>query len=178
MSVRKPQFPAQVWDGTAADRDSRQIDAGPFHPSYDQIVAEVIATQQYARSLVGVTESFSNEAGDDLLKGQPIYIDISGRLQKAANNGFAESQVTGVMFNDASALASGDYVPDGTLELSDWTAIIGTTELTPGTLYFLGSTPGTLTPTAPTTDGFYVVRVGRALTVTKLDIEIGQSIRL
>ena len=178
MSVRKPQFPAQVWDGTAADRDSRQIDASPFHPSYDQVVAELIATQQYAKSLVGVTESYSKEAGDDLLMGQPVYIDLSSRLQKAESGLVAGYQVAGLMASDATALTSGDYVTDGRLEMLDWTAIAGTMDLTPGAIYYLGSTPGTITSTAPTADGYYVVPVGRAQSTTKLDIEIGQPVRL
>jgi len=178
MSVRKPQFPAQVWDGTAADRDSRQIDAGPNHPTYDQVVAELIAAQQYAKSLVNVTESYDAEAGDDLITGQPVYIDGAGRLQKAESGLIAGAQVAGLMSGDATALGSGDYIPDGSLELADWTAIAGAVNLTMGAIYFLGTTAGTITTTAPTSDGFYVVKIGRAHTATKLDIEIGQPIRL
>ena len=178
MSVRKAQFPAQVWDGTAADRDSRLLEINPLHPSYDQVVAELIATQQYARALVNVTESYSADAGDNLTKGQPVYIDGSGRLQTAESGMVAGAQVAGLAANDAAALASADYITDGFLEMSDWTAITGSNELTPGAVYYLGTTPGTLTTIAPTADGYYVVRVGRAQSVTKLDIEIGQPIRL
>jgi len=179
MSERKAQFPAQVWDGTAADRDSRQIDSGPAYPSYDQIVAEVIATQRYAQGLIGGTTSpYNAEAAENLSEGEIIYIDNTGRLQKAANNSIATAQVAGLMINDTLVGVGGDYYTDYTLELADWSGITGSTDLVPGAIYFLDSTPGKMTTTAPTADGYYVVKIGRAQNTKKFDIEIGPVIRL
>jgi hypothetical protein len=179
MTIRKPQFPAQVWDGTANDRGSRNLEIDPQHPSYDQIVAEVIATQQFALSLTGSsTLPYSAEAGVNLLTGQVVYLDLTGRLQKAVNNTAAGAQVAGMMVTDALAGVSGDYVTDNTLELPDWSSIAGTADLTPGATYYLDSTEGKITTIAPTADGYYVVVIGRAQSTTKLDIELEQPIRL
>jgi len=57
--------------------------------------------------------------------------------------------------------------------------VAGTIALTPGATYFLDpSTAGRITTTAPTTAGQYVVRVGRAVDATTLDIEIELPILL
>lgn len=179
MSIRKPQFPAQIWDGTAQDRNSRLLEINPLHPSYDQLVAELIATQEFASGLVGgLTSPYSTEAGVDLLKGNPVYIDGAGRLQKARNDLVIAHQVAGLMLDAAAAFTSGDYIADGSLELTDWTNIAGVASLTRGAIYYLSNTPGMITSTAPTAVGFYVVQIGRAVSTTKLDIELGQPIRL
>lgn len=179
MTIRKAQFPGQVWDGTATDRDSRNLEINPQHPSYDQLVAELIAVQQYASGLVGgLTDPYSAEAADNLTEGMPIYIDGTGRLQKAQSDLIAAHQVAGLMVADVTTGVSGDYLTDGPIEKLDWTTVAGTTDLTPGTLYYLDSTPGMITTVAPTADGYYVVPIGRAQTTRKLDIEIGQPIRL
>jgi hypothetical protein len=179
MTVRKAQFPSQVWDGRAVDRDSRLHEIDPRHPSYDQLVAELIATQTYTLGLVGgLTDPYSSEAADNLIKGMPVYIDGTGRLQKAQNNLISAHQVVGLMISDAGIGQAGSYLTDGPVERLDWTPITGTVDLVPGQLYYLDSVPGMLTPTAPTEIGYYVVPVGRAQTVRKLDIEIGQPIRL
>ena len=179
MTIRKPQFPGQVWDGTAVDRASRNIEAFPLNPSYDQIVAEVIAVQQYASGLVGgLTDPYEAEAGDDLLEGMPVYLDGTGRLQKARNDLVAGYQVAGLVLADVLDGFSGSYIADGPIEMLDWTSVAGVPNLTRGTIYFLSNTPGMITSIAPTSEGFYVVRLGRALSETILDIEMGQPIRL
>lgn len=179
MTIRKPQFPAQVWDGTANDRGSRNLEIDPQHPSYDQIVAEVIAVQQYAAGLVGgLTDPYEAEAGVDLEEGMPVYIDGTGRLQKGRNDIVAGYQIAGLMVADVAAMVSGSYISDGPIEKLDWTSVAGTASLTRGAIYYLSNTPGMITTTAPTADGYYVVPVGRAQSETILDIELGQPIRL
>jgi hypothetical protein len=78
--------------------------------------------------------------------------------------------------------ASGNILVDGVLTATtaQWDAVAGTTGgLTPGTVYFLGAaTAGTLTSTAPSTTGQFVVRVGRAISSTKLDLMIMAPIKL
>ena len=77
-----------------------------------------------------------------------------------------------------TAVAVGDnaaYICYGTLELSDWTAIIGTVNLTPGAFYYLGVT-NFLTSTPPTTG--QLVEIGRAESDTVFDINIKTPIFL
>jgi len=52
------------------------------------------------------------------------------------------------------------------------------TGLTPGALYFLATTPGSVTATAPSTAGNIVQQVGRAMSATSLAYEGGQPVEL
>lgn len=45
MSVNEPMFPSSIWDGLSPERSSRLIDRPPTSEDWDQIVAEMIATQ-------------------------------------------------------------------------------------------------------------------------------------
>lgn len=192
MSVKKAQFPSQIWDGTTTDRregetgtpparniDPRLIDADPSHADYDQVVAELIATQQYVTGLVGgLTDPFEAEGGDDIAKGMPVYLDLTGRLQKAQNNMVGTYQVAGLMLDDVLSGFTGQYISDGQIEQIDWTAVTGSSTLDKGAIYFLDEFAGQITTVAPTAAGQYVIRVGRAQSETILDIEISQPIRL
>jgi hypothetical protein len=192
MSIKKAQFPSQIWDGQTTDRvdgtagtppardvNPRLIDANPSHADYDQVVAEMIATQQYVTGLVGgLTDPFQAEAGDTVAKGMPVYLDLSGHLQKSQNNMVGTYQVVGLMLDDALAGFTGAYISDGQIEQPDWTAVTGSPTLTKGAVYFLDEFAGQMTTAAPTDAGQYVLRVGRAQTETIFDIEIAQPIRL
>jgi hypothetical protein len=192
MSVKKAQFPSQIWDGQTADRvegeagtppardiNPRLIDANPSHADYDQVVAEMIATQQYVTGLVGgLTDPFEAEGGDDIAKGMPIYLDLTGRLQKAQNNMVGTYQVAGLMLDDVLATFTGTYISDGQIEQDDWTAVTGSATLDKGAVYFLDEFSGQMTTVAPTAAGQYVLRLGRAQTETIFDLEIAQPIRL
>lgn len=111
--------------------------------------------------------------------GQPVYVLSSNTVKLAEatpdSGNYARCQVVGlcqvagVDGNDVTILT------EGHIERNDWTIIVGTASLTAGAIYFLGETAGTLVEIPPSTDGALVVRVGRALTTTKLDIEIGES---
>ena len=70
-------------------------------------------------------------------------------------------------------------MPEGQITKSDWTSVTGSATLTPGAVYFLSvSTAGGLTTAPPYELGETVVRVGRALSTTTLDIEISQPVLL
>ena len=102
--------------------------------------------------------------------GQPIYVDpTSGQLKLASAATFPASIVAGLV--QAATLATfAAPVATTTLTLSDWTAAVGSVALAKGARYFLGTTPGTLALTAPTTPGQSVVSVGIALSTTQLEI--------
>lgn len=46
MSINVPQFPDQIWDGTTPSRDFRSDNRQADAEDWDQIVAEMIATQK------------------------------------------------------------------------------------------------------------------------------------
>lgn len=105
--------------------------------------------------------------GPSAVKGQVVYIDgADSEAKLAAYNGVAEA--AGFLTESATSGASVTIQTEGEIELSDWTAIIGTTNLTPGATYYL-STGGLMTATPPA--GTIVV-LGRAMTPTRFDIEI------
>lgn len=67
---------------------------------------------------------------------------------------------------------------DETLTLTDWTDATGSPTLSPLGIYFLDSTPGMITLTAPTALGSIVQIVGQALSPDTLKIELQPPILL
>jgi hypothetical protein len=52
--------------------------------------------------------------------------------------------------------------------------VTGSANLTPGSTYYLSVNSGELTTTAPSADGDTVVRVGTAVSESKMDIEVNE----
>ena len=123
--------------------------------------------------------TYTAETDSNTRTGNTMYIKNNGRLGLAIANSIGTSKVCGLARSFKSAGQSLQYEPDGILEQSDWTGIIGTTSLSPGQTYFLSpDSPGQLTALAPITSGQLVVKVGFALTSTRLEIEIEEPILL
>jgi hypothetical protein len=79
----------------------------------------------------------------------------------------------------AAATETASYITEGAFTTSDWTAIIGTTLLTPGALYFLDRAAGKLTTTVPSSPtSVYSQPIGTAMSTTTLDLEIVEPILL
>ena len=127
--------------------------------------------------------SLTNASGASVMIGTPTYVSIGGSfsLSKADASGTVEA--IGLV-RDATIVsaAAGNIQTDGVLTATtaQWDAITGQTGgLTAGAVYYLSAaTAGKLTSAAPTTTGQYVMRVGRALSVTDFDISILQPILL
>ena len=115
--------------------------------------------------------------------GAPVYMKANGNVDLAKADAQATADVLGLV-KDASiaAAASGNVLLDGVLTATtdQWDAVAGTTGgLTPGAVYFLSAaTAGLLTATAPSTAGQFVVRVGKALSATKMDLTLMAPIKL
>jgi trimeric autotransporter adhesin len=110
--------------------------------------------------------------------GTPIYAFTSAGTFKRANASAAGTRFVIGLVEDGSVAvsASGRVRFGGVINLTtgQWDAITGGAGgLTPGTTYYLGLAPGTLTDTAPTT-GFVRV-VGVALSSTSLKLQIGNT---
>jgi len=110
------------------------------------------------------------------VEGQPVYVVSDTNVDLADN--VTNYSVIGLANEDVTSGASGDYITEGTITKSDWTTVVGTTNLTPGAVYYLDSVAGKLTSTPTTTVGQHVVAVARAASATKLDIEIAEPILL
>ncbi len=112
-----------------------------------------------------------------LQAGQPVYANGAGQVGLASAASYATSFVAGLAASDTAATFAANLTTDF-LTQSNWAAITGTALLLPGRVYFLGLTPGTFTPIAPTTPGQLVVPVGQALSTTQFHVQINQPILL
>ena len=121
----------------------------------------------------------SAEADSTIVIGNPLYLTGVGHVNPARADAAGTTQVVGLSITDTAIGQSCNYLTEGSIERSDWTPIIGVATLSAGVTYFLDPTvAGRITSTAPTVVGQYVVRVGRAVNTTTLDIEIELPIRL
>lgn len=113
----------------------------------------------------GGATPIDSEADDTILIGQPIYVKGNGHIGLADSNSMPQCLVAGVALNDTAIGFSCPWVLSTVITRSDWTAIVGTTNLTTGALYFLSLT-GTMTNISSTITG-YSVLLGKAVTPLK-----------
>lgn len=115
--------------------------------------------------------------------GTPVYVSAANSFQSARANAGATVEVLGLV-RDASVApaANGSIQTDGMLTATagQWDVITGGSGgLVSGSTYFLdAANAGKLTTVAPTQTGQYVVRVGRAINTTSLEISIYPPILL
>ncbi len=125
---------------------------------------------------------YSADNGNDgsITIGQVVYISGSGEMDLAkADNGASAAAHALVVDASVSSGATGNFKLSGIVTSTDWTTVTGSEALTAGAMYFVSdSEAGGLTSVAPTTAGSYVVPVGRALSATELDVNIGTPIKL
>ena len=115
--------------------------------------------------------------------GQPVYTDGAGTVDLAQADAIGTVEVLGlVKAATIVAAASGAIQTDGVIAATtaQWDTITGDVGgLTPGSVYFLDpDTAGNITLTAPTSVGDFVVRLGKAISTTELEITILQPIEL
>jgi hypothetical protein len=116
-------------------------------------------------------------AGEALKAGHLVYTSpVDGLLYKAISTLEVPSRVCGFCKEDTDSGDPCAVIPNGGLELSNWTLIIGSVNLAPGSAYYLDSTSGRMTVIAPTTG--YVIQVGFAVTTTEFDINILKRVRV
>jgi hypothetical protein len=94
--------------------------------------------------------------------GAPIYVDGSGLGHPASASDLSTSKVVG--FREGTQLRI-----DGLLTQQDWSLVAGTPLLTPGAMYFLGVTPGTISTESGSP---IVVPLGVAISGVALSINV------
>lgn len=107
----------------------------------------------------------------------PVYRLNINEFRRANDNDINKCNVCGLVYDDLiSPLAFGNIVTDGTFELPEltWTSFIGMA-LIPGQIYFLN---GDGVNTIPDMNSKAVVRLGVAITTTKLKLQIEKPILL
>lgn len=122
--------------------------------------------------------SATNKEVGDITIGMPVYLFEADQVKKAKADAAGTARVLGlVRAASIAADASGYIQTDGVLASADWTAVIGSTTLTAGSVYYLSAaTGGQLTTTAPTTG--YIVEVGQAISTTELELSQRSPIKL
>lgn len=168
MSVNAAYYPAAVWSGVTPSRSGRDIDREPNFEDFDQVVAEIIALQ---RQNTGDFADIINNTGGVSVIGTPVYLDSNGKAVKTDANGSGTRLLFGLVAEDGIAAASLMRVQWRgfmTLTTGQWDTICGTTGgLTPGAAYYLSTTAGALTATAPSTTGDTVLRAIIGMSTTK-----------
>jgi hypothetical protein len=129
--------------------------------------------------------NLTNDEATAVVIGSPVYADANDGFKKArANAGSTTTPVVGLVAKSPSiaAAASGPVTTDGlvTATTTEWDAVTGQTGgLTVGTTYYLDpATAGKMTITAPTTVGQYVMKLGKAISTTEFQVNIGDPILL
>jgi hypothetical protein len=98
-----------------------------------------------------------------------MYRDVSnGKHMLADANDVLKTNVVGLAITPGLLDEHGVLATNGDVEL------VGST-LTKGASYYLGPTPGQLIPEGDLTTGYEVVRVGTAVSTTRLRIKIDKT---
>ena len=121
--------------------------------------------------------SLTNANAAAITIGQPVYSSAADNVDLADASAVGSAKPIGlVQTASIAASASGSIQLDGVLSSVDWTAVVGGTTLTSGSTYFLDTTAGLLTETAPTSG--YITEIGVAISTTDLAIDIKSVIKL
>jgi hypothetical protein len=124
------------------------------------------------------SEIYTAETDDTVVAGQPVYVKATGHAALAGATSSVLSEVVGFAVTTADPSEVLSYITEGKLTLTDWTAVVGSAVLVPGSIYYLSIVTGQISDTPPSVTGQYVVRTGRATSTLTLDIEIEPSVRL
>lgn len=129
-----------------------------------------------------LTVSLTNGSGSTLVPGAPVYISGGGMLLPAVAGALSTSSVIGLTTASIASSAAGAVALFGlvTLTTGQWDAVVTGESggLTPGANYFLSPTSGKLTTTPPITPGQVLILVGRAISSTTMNVDIGEQILL
>jgi hypothetical protein len=109
----------------------------------------------------------SKEALNNLVKGNLVYVDaVNGKIDKTIATSVNSTKYIGLAQESINTGFVGKVQLEGLLELTDWTAIVGTTQLTPGSKYFLSETLAGCMSLAPPNTGWQVT-AGTAISSTQ-----------
>lgn len=128
--------------------------------------------------------SLENDTGAAaIVIGAPVYVKSAGKVDNAQADAVGTVEVLGLVQATSIAYqASGNIQTDGVLEATtgQWDSVTGETGgLTAGAVYYLDeTTAGMLTQTAPSGDGEFVVRVGKAISTLAMEITILNAVKL
>jgi hypothetical protein len=120
--------------------------------------------------------SYTVTANETVAVGQPIYISASDTVNLADASLSSTANVLGLVSVGASASNTATVLSEGSVNQADWTSVTGTTNLTPGSVYYLSGTTGKMTTTKPTSGGDIIIQLGTAVSTTKFNIEVQEVV--
>ena len=168
------QYPTSIWDGSSPSRpDATITERRPDAEDHEQVIAEVRATQNALTDEIAVRLVSAPNANAGILPiGTPVYVKTDGEIDAADASAASTCGTTIGMLAEAAAI-------DGTavvqvrdiveLTLAQWDAL-GTDALglDPGVRYYVSTTVGEITSTAPSGASEVVKELGIALSATQL----------
>lgn len=174
MSINIAQYPTSVWDASSPVRSNdRQIDRDPDFEDWDQIVAELIATQTEIdiHKYISIVSAHSGT----MVAGSPVYPKASGAGLELADRDASAPAADCIGLLTADCLTSGigkvQLVGDLTLTTAQWDAVTGGTGgLVVNTSYYLDTTAGKITATRPSTTVSPVTLIGIARSTTRMKL--------
>jgi hypothetical protein len=124
-----------------------------------------------------ITVTQTNDEAGAIVIGTPVYNDAIDGVKKGQANAAPTSKILGLVADVTVATGQPANIQTSDIMVAttaQWDAVAGTTGgLAFGVDYYLDpATAGKLTSTATSTVGQYLVRIGRALSTTELDIRI------
>lgn len=140
-----------------------------------RLVVEVNPSTTLAAATIGMQAE--NRDTVSLPAGAIVAMHSSGTGIVRASAVDNTRPAVGIIPTARSTSEVGIVQTDGTLELNNWTAVVGAVTLAANANYYLSTTPGQLTTTIPQGAGRIVQSVGKAVTPTTLDISITNPIR-
>lgn len=140
-------------------------------------IQELPAGDAIQEAVIGF--SGTNQTGVGIVKGSPVYKNATTDRIELADATDNTKQCVGFASELIADTASGVIQTNDTINLADWTTILGSATLTPGTVYFLDSTAGQIVADVSTfVAGNVVQKVGVAVSTTDLLIQLGDPIEL
>lgn len=122
---------------------------------------------------VDIVEMVAKEA---LSAGAVVACSAGNEVERALNSDAAKAEAIGVAMTAAALDAPVKVQSEGYFELADWTNIAGSAQLAAAADYYLDAAAGKITSVPPTAG--HLVRIGRAVKPTVLQLRIDSPIRL
>lgn len=140
--------------------------------------ARVSTTGTLASSSTPLSFSAENKDAATINEGMAVAPHPSGAGVILAVNTAMATAAIGLSQTTTAPTFSDTFQISGILTLADWSLVVGAATLSPMAVYFLGSTPGTLTTTPPSTPGSIAQIIGYAVAPDSMEILINPPILL
>ncbi len=123
-----------------------ELDAGQLDSRYyteTELDAGQLDNRYYTETEIDAAYGpYEAEADSDIVIGKVLYVVSDGHVDLAANDSSVYAHAIGIAATAVSAGASVEYVTEGRVYLANWSVIIGSSLLTPGTEYYLKEETG------------------------------------